>query len=42
MRALGLAIGWLMVAAILWLSLTPSPPRLEVAPSWATSPPTAG
>ncbi len=30
MRALGLAIGWLMVAAIVWLSLTPSPPKLEV------------
>jgi VanZ family protein len=31
MRALALVIGWLMVAAIVWLSLTPSPPRLEVA-----------
>ena len=29
-RKLGLAVGWLMVAAIVWLSLTPSPPKLDV------------
>lgn len=31
MRALGLALGWVMVAAIVWLSLTPSPPKLDVS-----------
>jgi len=31
MRTLALALGWLMVLAILWLSLTPSPPTLDVA-----------
>ena len=31
MRALGSSLGWLMVAAIIWLSLTPSPPALDVA-----------
>lgn len=30
MRALGLAVGWAMILAILWLSLTPAPPQLEV------------
>jgi VanZ family protein len=28
-RALWLAAGWLILAAIVWLSLTPSPPKLE-------------
>jgi len=28
-RGLGLAFGWVLVAAIVWLSLTPSPPKLE-------------
>jgi VanZ family protein len=28
-RALWLAGGWLVLAAIVWLSLTPAPPRLE-------------
>lgn len=31
MRALALGVGWLMVAAIVWLSLAPSPPTLDVA-----------
>jgi VanZ family protein len=30
-RAFGLALGWLLIAAVIWLSLTPSPPKLEVA-----------
>ncbi len=29
-RALWLALGWLWVAAILWLSLTPSPPKIDI------------
>jgi VanZ family protein len=29
-RALWLAFGWSIVAAIIWLSLTPSPPKLGV------------
>lgn len=29
-RALWLALGWSIVAAIVWLSLTPSPPKLDV------------
>jgi VanZ family protein len=28
-RAVWLAIGWAMVAAIVWLSLTPSPPKVD-------------
>jgi len=31
LRLLSIAIGWALVAAIVWLSLTPSPPSLEVA-----------
>jgi len=30
MRALLLAGGWLYTAAIVWLSLTPSPPQLDI------------
>jgi len=30
MRAAALAGGWLLAAAIVWLSLTPSPPRLDL------------
>lgn len=30
-RALGLTLGWLLVATVVWLSLTPSPPQLDVA-----------
>lgn len=30
MRALGLALGWMMLLAIVWLSLAPSPPTLNV------------
>lgn len=30
-RTLSVAIGWIGVAAIIWLSLTPSPPKLDVA-----------
>lgn len=30
MRALGLAVGWSMILTILWLSLTPAPPQLDV------------
>lgn len=29
-RRLWLALGWSIVAAIIWLSLTPSPPKLDV------------
>jgi|SRR6185503_5850886 len=29
MRAACLALGWAMVAAIVWVSLTPSPPKLD-------------
>jgi VanZ family protein len=29
LRALWLALGWAMVGAIVWLSLTPSPPTLD-------------
>jgi VanZ family protein len=31
MRALGLAVGWAMILTILWLSLTPAPPQLDVS-----------
>lgn len=31
LRLLLIAIGWALVAAIVWLSLAPSPPELEVA-----------
>jgi VanZ family protein len=31
LRRLWLTLGWSIVAAIVWLSLTPSPPKLEVA-----------
>ena len=31
MRRLWLTLGWSIVAAIVWLSLIPSPPKLEVA-----------
>jgi VanZ family protein len=30
MRALALGLGWLMIAAIVWLSIAPSPPKLDV------------
>ena len=30
MRILGLALGWGWAAAIVWLSLTPSPPQIDV------------
>jgi VanZ family protein len=33
MRVAALAAGWLYVAAIVWLSLTPSPPQLDIAHS---------
>ena len=29
MRRLHVAVGWLLVAAIVWLSLTPSPPKVD-------------
>jgi VanZ family protein len=29
-RGLWLALGWSLVAAIVWLSLTPSPPKLDI------------
>ena len=29
MRRLAIAVGWAMVAAIVWLSLTPSPPKVD-------------
>ena len=29
LRVLWLAIGWAMVAVIIWLSLTPSPPKVD-------------
>jgi VanZ family protein len=29
MRGVYVAVGWLLVAAIIWLSLTPSPPKLD-------------
>jgi VanZ family protein len=29
MRPLWLAVGWAMVAVIIWLSLTPSPPKVD-------------
>ena len=29
-RSLWLALGWSIVAAIVWLSLTPSPPELDI------------
>ncbi|MGH8688521.1 MAG: VanZ family protein [Burkholderiales bacterium] len=31
MRALGVAAGWALVLAIVWGSLTPSPPKIDVA-----------
>jgi VanZ family protein len=31
MRAAALAGGWLYAAAIVWLSLTPSPPQVDIA-----------
>ena len=31
MRMMGLGLGWGWVAAIVWLSLTPSPPQVDVA-----------
>src|SRR2546421_10702316 len=30
MRALALAVGWTLVVAIIWLSLTPKPPELAL------------
>lgn len=30
LRALWLALGWLIAAAIVWVSLTPSPPKIEL------------
>ena len=29
MRPLWIAVGWAMVAAVVWLSLTPSPPKVD-------------
>ena len=29
MRRLAIAVGWAMVAAIVWLSLTPAPPKVD-------------
>jgi VanZ family protein len=29
LRAIWLAVGWAMVASIVWLSLTPAPPKLD-------------
>jgi VanZ family protein len=29
-RPLWLALGWLLVAAIIWLSLTPTPPKIDL------------
>ena len=29
MRRLAIAVGWAMVAAVAWLSLTPSPPKVD-------------
>ena len=29
MRRLYLAVGWAMIAAVVWLSLTPSPPQVD-------------
>ena len=31
MRTAGIAAGWAWAAAIVWLSLTPSPPEVEIA-----------
>ena len=31
MRKAGIAAGWALAAAIVWLSLTPSPPSVEVS-----------
>ena len=31
LRSFGLGLGWLMVATIIWLSLTTSPPKLDFA-----------
>lgn len=31
MRAVAISGGWLYAAAIVWLSLTPSPPQIDVA-----------
>lgn len=33
MRGLYIAAGWLLVAAIVWLSVTPSPPKIDVEQS---------
>jgi len=33
MRAAALVLGWLCAAAIVWLSLTPSPPQVDIANS---------
>ena len=33
MRRLYLALGWTMIAAVVWLSLTPAPPEVDFAQS---------
>jgi hypothetical protein len=33
-RTLWLAIGWSMVAVVVWLSLTPVPPKLDITFKW--------
>ena len=33
MRPLYLALGWAMIAAVVWLSLTPAPPEVDFAQS---------
>ena len=30
MRPLSLALGWILVAVVIWLSVTPSPPSIDV------------
>jgi VanZ family protein len=30
MRPLALALGWILVAVVIWLSVTPSPPSIDV------------
>ncbi len=30
MRRIAVGVGWLLVLIIIWLSLTPSPPRIEI------------
>jgi hypothetical protein len=32
LRILWLAAGWTMVAAVVWLSVTPAPPKVDILP----------